>query len=118
MNDYCVILYECHFITKLLTRIRNSYMLCLITIASIDLYTEYQNDSSLNQSSNSIIENITCRSDFSKVNNVCQPRCDRFEQGTHIGTQIMIYSELVPSCVALLICILIMILSIKNYKTM
>ena len=65
-------------------------MLCLITIASIDLYTEYQNDSSLNQSSNSIIANITCRSDFSEVNNIRQTRCDRFEQGTNIGTQIII----------------------------
>ena len=82
------------------------------------MYTDYQDESLLNQSSNFILENLTCADDFSKVNNICQPRCDRFEQGTHIGTQIMIYTEIIPSCVALLLCILIVILSIKNYKTM
>ena len=92
--------------------------ICLITIASINLYTDHQNKSLLNYYSNPTLENITCRSDFSKDNNTCQPRCDRFEQGPHIRTQILIYSEVVASCVALLLCILIVILSIKNYKTM
>ena len=65
-----------------------------------------------------MLPNVTCANDFSKVNNICQPRCDRFEQGTRTGTQIRIYSEIIPSCVTLLLCILIVILSIKNYKTM
>ena len=82
------------------------------------MYTDNQNKSLLSYSSNPTIENVTCRNDFSKVNNTCQPRCDRFEQGSHIGTQVMIYSEVVASYVALLICIPIVILSIKNHKTM
>ena len=93
-------------------------MFYFITIASIDLYTDHKNKSLLSYSSNSTIENITCRNDFSKVNNTCQPRCDRFEQGPHIGTKVWIYSEVVASYVALLLCILIVTLSIKNYKTM
>ena len=101
---------------KLITRKRKAHMLFLITIASIDLYTDYQNESLLNRSLNSMPQNITCRNDFSKVNNTCQPRCDRFE--LYIGIQILIHSEVVASCVALLLCILIVILSIKNYKTM
>ena len=107
---------ECHY--KINNYKRKYIHASSLPIASIELYTDYQNESLLNQSSNSILQNITCRNDFSKVNNTCQPRCDRFEQGTHIGTQIMIYSEIVASCVALFFCILILVLSVKNYKTM
>ena len=59
-----------------------------------------------------------CRDDFIKINNTCEPRCDRFEQATHHGSQLLIYSELIASYVALLLCILIVALSVKDYKIM
>ena len=77
-----------------------------------------QNDSSLNQLTNLSLINITCKEDFIEINNTCLPRCDKFELTTHSGALLLIYSELIASCLALLICILIVILSIKNYKTM
>ena len=76
------------------------------------------NSSFITTSLNSTVQNITCREDFININNTCQPRCDRFEQGTHTGSQLLIYSELIASCVALLLCILIVVLSIKHYNTM
>ena len=76
------------------------------------------NVSFINTSLNSTLQNITCREDFIKINNTCQPRCDRFEVGTHTGSQLLIYSELIASCVGLLLCILIVGLSIKDYKKM
>ena len=51
----------------------------------------------LNQEQSSILENITCREDFSEINNTCQPRCDRFVQTSHIGNEIYIYTELIAS---------------------
>ena len=69
-------------------------------------------------SPNFTLQDITCKEDFIKINNTCHPRCDRFEQGTHDGSQLLIYSELIASCVALLLCILIIGISIKNYKIM
>ena len=80
--------------------------------------TDTENGSFINKSLNYTIQNITCREDFIKINNTCQPRCDRFEQGTHNGSQLLICSELIASCVALLLCILIVAISIKNYKSM
>ena len=77
-----------------------------------------ENNSFINTSLSSTLQNITCREDFININNTCQPRCDRFEQGTHDGSQLLIYSELISSCVALLLCILIVSISIKDYKTM
>ena len=76
------------------------------------------NSSFITTSLNFTVQNITCREDFININNTCQPRCDRFEQGTHYGSLLLIYSELIASCVALLLCILIVAISIKNYKTM
>ena len=72
----------------------------------------------LNQQQSSILQNITCREDFSEINNTCQPRCDRFVQTSHVGTEIYIYTELIASCLAILICIPIVGLLIKNYKKM
>ena len=72
----------------------------------------------INKSLNSTLQNITCRDDFIKINNTCQPRCDRFEEGTHTGSQLLIYSELIASSFGLLVCILIVTISIKDYKKM
>ena len=77
-----------------------------------------QNNSSLNQHTNLSLINITCKEDFIEINNTCLPRCDKFELTTHSGALLLIYSELIASCLGVLICILIVILSIKNYKTM
>ena len=60
----------------------------------------------------------TCREDFIEINMTCQPRCDKFEQSNHIGTQFLIIAEIFASVFGLLVCILIMGLSIKDYKTM
>ena len=60
----------------------------------------------------------TCREDFIEINMTCQPRCDKFEQSNHIGTQLLIIAEIFASVFGLLVCILIMGLSIKDYKTM
>ena len=76
------------------------------------------NVSFVNTSLNSTLQNTTCREDFIKINKTCQPRCDRFEVGTHTGSQLSTYSELTASCVALLLCILIAVISIKDYKKM
>ena len=52
----------------------------------------------LNQEQSSILKNIICR-DFSEINNTCQPRCDRFAQTSHIGTEIYIYrADRILSC--------------------
>ena len=87
-----------------------------ITISSF--ITDTGNCSLLNNSLNPTIQNITCREDFIKINNTCQPRCDRFEQGTHEGSQLLIYSDLIASIVNLLLCIVIVAISIKDYKIM
>ena len=81
-------------------------------------FTDTGNGSFINTSLNSTLQNITCREDFININNTCHPRCDRFEQDTHDRSQLLIYSELISSCVALLLCILIIGISIKNYRTM
>ena len=76
------------------------------------------NGSFINTFLNTTLQNITCRDDFIKINNTCHPQCDRFKQGTYDGSQLLIYSELIASIVALLLCILIVTISIKNYKSM
>ena len=60
----------------------------------------------------------TCREDFIEINLTCQPRCDKFEQSSHVGTQVLISAEIFASVFGLLVCILIIGLSIKDYKTM
>ena len=85
---------------------------------SLNFITDTGNVSFINTTLNSTLQNITCREDFIKINNTCQPRCDRFEQTTHTESQLLIYSEIIASCVGFLLCILIVALSIKNYKSM
>ena len=60
----------------------------------------------------------TCREDFIEINMTCQPRCDKFEQSSHVGTQLLIISEIFACFFGLLVCVLIIGLSIKDYKTM
>ena len=43
----------------------------------------------INTSNNSTLQNMTCREDFIKINNACHPRCDRFEEYTHDGRQLL-----------------------------
>ena len=81
-------------------------------------YLDNGNMSSLNHEQSPILQNITCREDFNKINYTCEPRCDRFIQTSHTGSQIYIYTELISSCLAILICIPIVALLIKNYKKM
>ena len=52
--------------------------------------TDTGNNSFINKSLNSTLQNITCREDFI-IKNTCQPLHDRFEQGTHTGSQLLIY---------------------------
>ena len=93
---------------------KNNCWNTLMSLNSLDT----GNGSLINTFFNSTLQNITCREDFRIINNTCQPRCDRFEQGTHDGNQLLIYSELIASCFALLLCILIVGISVKDYKTM
>ena len=60
----------------------------------------------------------TCRGDFIQINMTCQPRCDNFEQSSHLGTKLLIIGEIFASVYGLLVCILIIRKSIKDYKTM
>ena len=62
--------------------------------------------------------NITCREDFYQLNNTCHPRCDKFEVFTHAGSVAIIVSQVVASSIGVCICLLIVILSIKDYKIM
>ena len=97
----------------------SNYIPLIYIIDSSQFKDSYpQNNTSINQHSNLSPSNITCKEDFIEINNTCLPRCDRFELTTHSGALLLIYSELIASCLAVLICILIVILSIKNYKTM
>ena len=59
-----------------------------------------------------------CREDFIEINMICQPRCDKFEQCSHVGTKLLITAEIFASVFGLLVCILIIGLSIKDYETM
>ena len=79
--------------------------------------TDTGNNSFINKSLNSTLQNITWREDFI-INNTCQPRHDRFEQGTHTGSQLLIYIylELIASCLGLLLCIQIVRILIKDFK--
>ena len=95
-----------------------SHTLIHVTDSSQFMDSYSQNDSSLNQHTNLSLSNITCKEDFIEINDTCLPRCDRFELISHSGAQLRIYTVLIVSCLALLICILIVILSIKYYKTM
>ena len=62
--------------------------------------------------------NITCKEDFYRLNNTCLPRCDKFETYTHAGSAIIMVSQVVASSIGVFTCLLIVILSIKDYKIM
>ena len=62
--------------------------------------------------------NITCREDFYELNNTCLPRCDKFEIYRHAEFMVVILSQVVASSISVFICLLIVILSIKDYKIM
>ena len=62
--------------------------------------------------------NITCREDFYQLNNTCHPRCDTFEIHTYAGSVVLKVSQVVASSIGVFICLLIIILSIKDYKIM
>ena len=62
--------------------------------------------------------NITCREDFYELNNTCRPRCDKFEIYIHPGYMVYAVCQVVASSIGVFICLLIIILSIKDYKIM
>ena len=59
-----------------------------------------------------------CREDFIKIDVICEPRCDTFEQNSYTDTQIMIYTDIIASIIALILSILAIILSIKERHKM
>ena len=62
--------------------------------------------------------NITCREDFYELNNTCLPRCDTFEIYTHAEYMVVMVCQVVASSFVVFICLLIVILSINDYKIM
>uniref|UniRef100_A0A1X7TFL7 FZ domain-containing protein n=1 Tax=Amphimedon queenslandica TaxID=400682 RepID=A0A1X7TFL7_AMPQE len=61
-------------------------------------------------------EGIMCREDFVKTDLMCEPRCDSFEQSSHLDSQILIYSEVVAISIILTLCIVTIIVAVKEYK--
>ncbi|XP_019854872.1 PREDICTED: uncharacterized protein LOC109583828 isoform X2 [Amphimedon queenslandica] len=62
-------------------------------------------------------EGIACREDFVEIDLICEPRCDSFEQtGSHLDSQLLIYSEVVATSIALTFCIIAIIVAVKEYK--
>ncbi|XP_019854875.1 PREDICTED: uncharacterized protein LOC109583829 [Amphimedon queenslandica] len=62
-------------------------------------------------------EGIACREDFVKIDLICEPRCESFDQTrSHLDSQILIYSEVVATSIALTFCIIAIIVVIKEYK--
>ena len=78
-------------------------------------HTDVFNDTTINITDVWEDLNITCREDFYKLNNTCLPRCDKFEIYTHGGYVAII---VVASSIGVCTCLLIVILSIKDYKIM
>ena len=62
--------------------------------------------------------NITCREDFYKLNNTCLPQCYKFQAFKHAESASIMVSQVVASSIGVCICLLIVILSIKDYKIM
>ena len=62
--------------------------------------------------------NVSCREDFYELNNTCLPRCDKFEVYTHAEYMVVIVCQVFASSIGVFICLLIIILSIKDYKIM
>ena len=63
-------------------------------------------------------DGIVCREDFVKIDLICEPRCDGFEQTSHLNSQILIYSEVVATSIAITFCIVTIIVAVKEYKKM
>ncbi|XP_019854874.1 PREDICTED: uncharacterized protein LOC109583828 isoform X3 [Amphimedon queenslandica] len=62
-------------------------------------------------------DGIVCREDFVKIDLICEPRCDSFEQtSSHLESQLLIYSEVIATSIALTFCIVAIIVVIKEYK--
>ncbi|XP_019859819.1 PREDICTED: uncharacterized protein LOC109588072 isoform X2 [Amphimedon queenslandica] len=61
-------------------------------------------------------DGIVCREDFVKIDLMCEPRCDSFEETSHLNSQILIYSEVVATSIALIFCIVAIIVAVKEYK--
>ncbi|XP_019859821.1 PREDICTED: uncharacterized protein LOC109588072 isoform X3 [Amphimedon queenslandica] len=61
-------------------------------------------------------DGIVCREDFFKTDLICEPRCDSFEQSSHLDTRILIYSEVVGISIALTFYIVTIIVVVKEYK--
>ena len=62
--------------------------------------------------------NITCRDDFYLSNNVCLPRCDRFEEHPHDATFSVIVAEIIAASIAVVFSIVALVLSVYNRKKM
>ena len=62
--------------------------------------------------------NITCREDFYEVNNTCFPRCDKFRENDYTASMTMVISEVVSVSIGVFVCLIILVLSIINHKTM
>ena len=62
--------------------------------------------------------NITCREDLYELNNTCLPHCDKLEGNPHTASLTMVVSEEVAVTIGVLACLIIIIPSIKDYKTM
>ncbi|XP_019854876.1 PREDICTED: uncharacterized protein LOC109583830 [Amphimedon queenslandica] len=62
-------------------------------------------------------DGIVCREDFVKTNLICEPRCDSFEQSSHLDALIMIYSEVFATSMGLIFCVIAIIAAVKEYKT-
>ena len=76
------------------------------------------NDTSFNDSVIDTSSNITCKEDFIKINSTCIPHCDKFGEFTHFETNVVISIEVIGSVIASIVSILIIVLSIKDYKRM
>ena len=81
-------------------------------------HTHFFTDTTINITDTWEDFNITCREDFYELNNTCLPRCDKFEGNPHTASLTMVVSEEVAVSIGVLACLIIIILSIKDYKTM
>ena len=76
------------------------------------------NDTTLNDTNTWEDFNITCREDFYELNNTCFPRCDNFRENDYTASMTMVISEVVAVSIGLFVCLIILVLSIINHKTM
>ena len=76
------------------------------------------NDTILNDTNTWEDFNITCREDFYELNKTCLPRCDKFRENDYTASMTMVISEVVSVSIGVLVCLIILVLSIINHKTM